>query len=759
VTGSALDWALAYASAGWPVFPLAPGSKIPFEGTSGVDDATLDPDLIRRLWEVMPDANLAIACGACTVLDLDMKDGKDGAAALQRLAAPHGGLPAGIPIARTPSGGLHLFFAGAAIRNRVGLGDKNSGIDVRAHGGYVAAAPSTLPNGAYEWVNLPSGPLPELPAWLVGMIGQPNARPEPGPRAERDPERPPASPEVLAAARKALAKHGPAVEGRGGDEHTYKAGAILLRDFALDLDEAMPLALEWNATCVPPWDPDDLERKLGNAGNYGLNAGNKRATVELADVIRKNLEPRTRVAQETPVETTDPKPERAPGDPEPAEDDRPNVARVKTKIPRETLLCVLRRDDHERVKPCGLNASLLIRHLFHAQFRFNLLEKTVDASRSLFKHETPDTLPKAVADFLAGDPEIMVDLPVSAVIDALLLVSMEHAFNPLRDYLLGLVWDGVPRLDTWLETYAAARTTDDEGSDITAYVRAVGSRWMVAAAARALYPGCKADTVLVLEGGQGFGKSGVFDRLGGQWFADTPLRIGDKDANLGAGSNWIIELAELASLKKAESESQKAFLSARVDKFRVPYGKAQQAFPRACIFGGTTNETGEYMVDRTGNRRYWCVRVDRQADLNALQRDRDQLWAEAVARLAKTSQPELARGVTHPNHEQGPDGERWWFERHEQDQADKILSDRMAEDAPDAYGEAIGKYVLQAGKKLAAGTTLAAIATDALQIPVERVNRRTLCDVAKAMRDLGWKPRGEARPRLWFRETSTQPRK
>jgi putative DNA primase/helicase len=208
----------------------------------------------------------------------------------------------------------------------------------------------------------------------------------------------------------------------------------------------------------------------------------------------------------------------------------------------------------------------------------------------------------------------------SSVIEAVSVVAHDHAFHPVREYLETLVWDRVPRLDSWL--------TDVMGVQASDYTAKVGKRWMVSAVARVMQPGCKADSVMILEGGQGEGKSTAMSILGGEWFMDTPFALGDKDGFQAIRGKWIIELGELDSFNKAESTKAKQFFSASTDTYRESYGRRSNDVPRQCVFVGTTNQD-EYLKDATGNRRYWpvaCVKVD----LQRLREIRDQLWAEAM---------------------------------------------------------------------------------------------------------------------------------
>lgn len=208
----------------------------------------------------------------------------------------------------------------------------------------------------------------------------------------------------------------------------------------------------------------------------------------------------------------------------------------------------------------------------------------------------------------------------SSVIEAVSVVAHDHSFHPVRNYLNKLEWDRVPRLDTWLNTVM--------GVAQSGYSAKVGKRWMISAVARVMRPGCKADSMMILEGGQGEGKSTAMSILGGDWFMDTPFALGDKDGFQAIRGKWIIELGELDSFNKAESTKAKQFFSASTDTYRESYGRRTNDVPRQCVFVGTTNQD-EYLKDATGNRRYWPVACTK-VDLEQLREIRDQLWAEAM---------------------------------------------------------------------------------------------------------------------------------
>ena len=199
-------------------------------------------------------------------------------------------------------------------------------------------------------------------------------------------------------------------------------------------------------------------------------------------------------------------------------------------------------------------------------------------------------------------------------------VMHRNGFHPVRTYLKGLMWDGEKRVETMFARHF--------GAEDTKLNRAISRKWMAGAVARVMIPGIKFDNCLVLFGKQSLGKSGFADVLSKGWFNDSDIRIGDKDGYAALHGSWIIELAELASVKRVDVESVKTFLSKRVDTYRPSYGHYVADFKRQCVFFGTTNEL-EFLRDRTGNRRFWPIRCEHKMSRDLLEHEVDQLWAEA----------------------------------------------------------------------------------------------------------------------------------
>lgn len=242
------------------------------------------------------------------------------------------------------------------------------------------------------------------------------------------------------------------------------------------------------------------------------------------------------------------------------------------------------------------------------------------------------------------------------IFDAVNVVANQHSFHPVRDYLDGCTWDGVPRVETLLIDYL--------GADDNEYTRAVTRKTLVAAVARIYRPGCKFDYMLTLRGRQGLGKSALIAKLGGPWFSDTFTTMQGKDAYEQVQGVWVMEVGELAGMRKAEAETIKLYISKQTDRFRPAYGRRLQEFPRQCVFIGTTNES-QFLRDTTGNRRFWVVDTPNDPELSIWEDLTDEvirlIWAEAVELYKKGEAlflprhlEKLAREVQESYEEENP---------------------------------------------------------------------------------------------------------
>jgi hypothetical protein len=243
--------------------------------------ATTDTGTVTGWWERWPDANVGIATGGpFFVLDVDPDKGGD--VSLAQLTAEHGPLPT-TPTQRTGSGGTHYLF-GAPFPVTNSAGRVAPGLDIRGEGGQIVVAPSVSARGPYVWTVSPATPPADAPGWLLERL---RAAPAPAAAPQQRGYFPPASAAVLEEARQALEQHGPAVDGQGGGLHTVLAGAILTHDFALTDVESWPLYVEWNTTCSPPWELDELRERLSRGRKYGKLAYGCRRALDAVEAVRR----------------------------------------------------------------------------------------------------------------------------------------------------------------------------------------------------------------------------------------------------------------------------------------------------------------------------------------------------------------------------------------------------------------------------------------------------------------------------------------
>ncbi len=251
-----------------------------------------------------------------------------------------------------------------------------------------------------------------------------------------------------------------------------------------------------------------------------------------------------------------------------------------------------------------------------------------------------------------------INVSVETAAHGIQAVALENRFHPLRDFLTALKWDGKKRLNNWPTVYLGA-----EKSQLP-----FGEKFLISAVARALRAGVKVDHITVLEGNQGIKKSSAVEELFKPYFCDYLPDLGSKDAFLQLRGLWCVEISELAALGRSGVERIKGFLSARVDRYRPPYGRRPIDVPRACVFVGTTN-SDTYLLDETGNRRFWPIKCG-SIDLTALRRDRDQLLAEAVTRFQN--------GIT------------WWLDPDQLRDAEEAQEQRLS---LDAWHESIQRWI------------------------------------------------------------------
>ena len=335
------------------------------------------------------------------------------------------------------------------------------------------------------------------------------------------------------------------------------------------------------------------------------------------------------------------------------------------------------KDDRGRVFPNLANLMIALRAdpvfagalAFDEMLQAPILQRALPASPKGHTTGGADPLPRPLRDADVSDVREYVQhngfprMSRDTVHEAVDKRARELSFHPVRQWLDQPRWDGTKRLDGWLKTYLGASGGDE-------YLKAIGPMFLISMVARVYRPGCKVDYMLVLEGEQGVAKSQACAILAGRWFSDAlPADIKGKDASQHFRGKWLIEVGELSAFTRAETEALKAFVTRDTERYRPAYGRLEVIEPRQCVFVGTTNSLG-YLKDETGGRRFWPVPVGK-IDLEALRRDRDQLFAEAVARFKA--------------------GEEWWPERDFERRVIKPEQDNRQE--PDPWEGPIAAYV------------------------------------------------------------------
>lgn len=350
-----------------------------------------------------------------------------------------------------------------------------------------------------------------------------------------------------------------------------------------------------------------------------------------------------------------------------------------------------------------------------------------------------DKLVIEIRDFLHYNTD--AEFTKQHIWEAVETLCQKNAVVPFAEFLESLPeWDGIQRVPSWLTDYwGVALPEDTDGDNVNErewkqkqreYVSAVGSLTLVGAVKRTYEPGCKFDTMLVLEGEvQGKGKSGMLQILGGEFYSDPDIKdVNDKDTVQKTQGKTIIEWAELDVATRSDLNRMKAYSSRQVDRIRPPYGRAVQDFPRRGIFIATTNES-IYLQDPTGNRRYLPVETH-ELKPDDLRRDRLQLWAEALAMYRAEFSVVLPEAL--------------W------DVARVIQSSRTVEDP---WEELVVNYL--ADKPEATFMTTAAILRDAIEMEEAQMRNADSKRVGGILRRLGWRPvkprvAGEPNPKRGF---------
>lgn len=688
----------ALIKAGFVLFPLSRNSKVPKKGFAWreVKIGQFSSDQLLR-------HNYGIALTPSQmVIDFDPRNVVEGDEPLGRLSAAVGGLPNTYK-RKTGGGGIHFHYSipeGVLIAGKLAA---YPGIDFKSHGGYVLGEGSVHPTTGKEYEILEGSPdaVAPAPQALLDLLRKEEvvftgAGVHDGWHDDDD-----TKDRYAEYLRKAAP---PSISGQGGDANAFKV-ACQGRDLALSPEVCWTLMVEhWNPRCLPPWGDDELRSKVIHAYRYGKGApGSAQPAAVFADVPTPKI------------------------DPAPAAVDLPEGVTPKVT----TKAVVVGGGIQWELTPQGQRKKSFANLTYFFKSPDHGLHKVVGFNEFTGREEFTNPAPwhggkmpfypalsdkdlKMFKDYLARVHGF--EMQIGTIEEAIVITAHENKFHPVRDYLNGLEWDRKPRLNTWL--------TDHLGAEDSKYTRAVARKTLVAAVARVFDPGCKFDSVLILEGDQGIGKSGVIRILGGNNFVgDFPLDPHSRDTIGLMQGKWLLEIAELELAGKPETDALKAFITRPSDVARLAYDRKNSEFPRQSIFIASKNPSADrcYLKDDTGNRRWqpvWCDPKGGKVNFVKLIAARDQLWAEAVYYYKVKKEPlymetpeleEMAREVVALRH-----AEHSWTER-------------------------IGSWVstLDAKRDF---LTPRDVFIDAMGGIDKQLDRRSQLSIAICMRTLGWKP-------------------
>lgn len=619
-----IEQILDLADKGLAVFPVrSTGNRAPHI-RDWYNTATTDHNQLKKWWKRWPDARVGLPTGernGVWVIDIDVKNGKDGEATLKELKP----LPDTLEQV-TQSGGRHLFFKwndSYNIPSRTNV--LGEGVDVRCNGGFVVIAPSK----GYEMLGgFDLDMVEEAPQWAIDM-----------------------------ASKKLLSKSSSNKDDVHLDEEELKEhlfncpitcyqsrGKWLDVIFAVKAatrgeEYGLELLIEWSKQDADHFDDDVVDEctKAWNSASYG-QPGQITGAHLLAE-SRDNT--RFKRAEE-------------------AFDDEDIELVKEEEYDKEQWVF---QDKTKKLTASDKNAySLIMQPSVKIKSNkaampnpFHLMVGRDDLKQATVFTKAPFWMPKATKHKMVGqavDDNTMHNMMVQVehvlglsysknkFFDAMNAVASNRTFHPVVDYLQSLKWDGVPRLDTWIDDYLGVKQ-ELQG---TLYLKAISRNSLISAVARAYEPGCEVQNMLVLESrAQGVGKSTAVRIIGGKWFGCPDFDIGSKDAEQNLQGLWVCEWGEMATLSKKDIEVVKDFISKEKVNMRRSHGRIAEEIKRRCIFIGTTNILpGQgYLKDATGGRRFWPVEVIGKVDIESdgvsvrmcdnvrFKEDMDQIWAEA----------------------------------------------------------------------------------------------------------------------------------
>jgi len=536
------------------------------------------------------------------VIDVDPRRFQNSEKPLLRLLTEAGISPEKLSemaaIVVTGSGGHHIYLRlpkGIRVRNEVKGYD---GLEFKSQGRQVVGPGSIHPDTGkkYKWhtKGCPIAKIQMAPPALLAIISK---RPQDDPQEPYDGFKDDDKHTILRYIETLKEAPGTAGEHRG-DNATFQMAAAGY-SFGLSSSKVHQLLMEhYNHKCGPGWSSADMMTKVRNAFEYATGPKGS----ELPDLHYDILDETSTVVY-TPASRTG------------SLKWHSNSNGIKKLNLHNTVNFFL--------EPTGKLLNTLGHNAFEGS---DTVLKTLpwDTKNDSVPRQWTDTDTVRLMCYLSSRHKF--DIGRASTEAAIVACAKMNEFHPLRDYLRALTWDKKPRINRFL--------IDHGGAEDNLYVEACCKLLILQAVERGLHPGAKADYVVVMESGQGKGKTRLLETLGGDWYASIHLDTKNKDTVDGLRGKWWIEMEEMEVTRRAEADALKAFISRRVDRVRPAYGKKTVDFYRSCVFSGSVNPNalGEYLIDPTGNRRFLPIRVG-TIDVDAVAKIRDQLFAEAIIRL------------------------------------------------------------------------------------------------------------------------------
>jgi Virulence-associated protein E-like domain/Bifunctional DNA primase/polymerase, N-terminal len=685
------DYARWLASLGIHIFPLNPATKRPFanidvasaigwpeppQGEGGLKFGTTDAAAIGAWWTRWPDALIGIRTGSISglyVLDVDRKNDKDGFATINA----NNWIILNTVAAQTPSGGGHYYFSiprGDQRRWKTDSDQIGKGLDRRGDNGYVVWYGADL-----------SLQMAEPPAWMTGDIRIQN---ELSPHESRKPLGTDNASRFTDAV-KALYSTNP--NEMNYDDWRNISCAFRQSASGLGIDDAM-IRMTWDGWCAQYGgnsyaDNEKLWRSMANGTELGWSYLRGKASPQIQGELF--------FGQPT----------------------IPNAIDGKIFAPKDIF------DEPLLGKLAGSTVSTeLVAHIKDSRLPigYDLFKRRQVKLNRMPWDKSPSGYPKPWTD----DDDIYLQAwfhryelkPSMEIVKySARLSGLRNEFHPVLDYLNRLQWDGTKRLDELFIQYFNATNVE--------FARVVGAKFLIGMVARAYNPGCKRDEMIVLEGDQGIRKSTALNIIAtDEYFSDSLPNLHDKDAAHHLQGCWLVEIGELAAMRRSEVEDVKRFVATRIDKFRPAYGHHIIESPRTAVFTATTNDD-RYLKDTTGARRYWPIKCG-TIDTDGLRRDRDQLFAEAVQRYRAN--------------------ERYWLI----DQEETLAAIETAERREiDPWHDIVARHCAAIGGMPVSMDNLFRLA---LNVPYERLNASTNKRVAAILKSMGYRRQQLQRGGPWL---------